>query len=148
MHNVIIEWENKRLKWRKSIRYCSNLRWYVATRQIFQYHTLTIQWIYKNDGSEQSAHGLSLHSVDKKSVFNTKFSHPYCQQVNIALVGMHTHVSNVAPKVGRRWVDWNLILNSLNDFYVSMYNCNTYRCLQFWFTKDYENMGGTSMNLK
>ena len=38
-------------------------------------------------------------------------------------------------KVGLRWVDWNLISNSLSGFRVSSYNCTAYRCSQFWITK-------------
>ena len=49
----------------------------------------------------------------------------------------------IDAKVRTRWVDQNLIANSLSSFRVSSYNCTTYRCWQFCFKKACKNVGGT-----
>ena len=49
-----------------------------------------------------------------------------------------------SKKVRPRWVDQNLISNSLSGFHVSSYHCTTYCCLKSCFTKAYESARGTS----
>ena len=61
---------------------------------------------------------------------------------------LYTFSEVTVTKIGVRWVDQNLVSNSLNGFRVSSYNCTAYCCLQLWFTKAYKNVGGTSANFK
>ena len=52
-------------------------------------------------------------------------------------------------KVGPRWVGRNyLISNSLSSFRISLYNCTTYCCLQFWFMKGFLKSGRNFNKLK
>ena len=67
----------------------------------------------------------------------------YC---NGAFSIYHANQTSWVLKSG--FIDWKLISYSLSSFHVFLYNCTSYRCLQFCFMKVYKSVGGSSFGIR